>query len=119
MTTAYALQEPKGSRPQHRPRSPSIRMTGSASGPEARSLFEDVRERLFGPHQTPRGTSAVSTSVTLNAVQLVRISDDQLEVISQSGDDSYIPPIAQPVFTVKATIQHAGKLKPRKFNFDE
>lgn len=119
MTTAYAAVEPKGLRPRLKQRRVPSRMTGSASGPEARSLLVDVRERLFGSHQTSRGISAVSTSVTLNAVELVRISDDHLEVVSQSGGDSYTPPIAQPVFTVQATYKHAGKLKPRKFNFDE
>ena len=123
MTTAYAQraqQECELPPPGH------LRLvsnnTAPAQGPEAIKVSEIV-VRTFARGTAGRGQSAESEKVLAVVRQLQREMTQFIENVCTSrqaeGYFSYNHIPVKPVFSVKVTYKHIGKLKPRHFPLDE
>jgi len=122
MTTAYAQRSQQiGSRPLSAGHLRLVPNTAPAQGPEAAKILDVMQ--TFRRGTTTQGQSPELATVFATVDQLLRDLTQNIESVRsfmQGGEElSYNPIRIKPVFSVQATYQFIGKLKPRQFPLDE
>ena len=97
--------------------SPHLRLVASnAQGPDAlklRTAMKDATGKAFG------GMSNEAKQAFSTVESVLAIYANMLQRSFVAEDWSYLHPPLKPVFSVKVTQQHLGKLKPPAFDVDD